>query len=132
MVFLESLIFFLGIFIMYRGQKRQTELIESIIYNPDYAAAVANGMLWGVMADISQDEKKQKIFYAFVGQCLKGSLEHFKSRAGVDIDKPIKTGNKMLDGLVNMPAIKQALATKVQQVVENKAVQQVEEAVAGW
>lgn len=69
MVLLESIIFFVGIAIMYMGQRKQTKLIESIVYNPDYAAAVATNMLFGFMDRVSNDKESQEKFFGFLQTC---------------------------------------------------------------
>lgn len=79
MVFLESLIFFLGIWIMYRGQKKQTDLIESIVYNPDYAAAVALNAVKGFMDGIDENEEDKERFFRFMNTIGLSAVAYIKS-----------------------------------------------------
>jgi len=97
MVFLEALIFFLGIYIMYRGQKKQTDLIEKIVYNPDYASAVAKNMIFGFMQDINEDEEKKEVFFRFIGEIGLNTVEGIRGYYNKSMPEEVK--NQALKGV---------------------------------
>lgn len=66
MILLEFGIFFLGIWVVKRGQDKQTALIEMIVYNPDYAAAVAANMAAGLLKKIETDKELQTAVFEFM------------------------------------------------------------------
>jgi hypothetical protein len=134
MLILEFGIFFIGIGLIVWQQRKQTQLIESIVYNPDYASAVFANGVFGIMDQVANDKEKAEVFFSFVNACGVNAFaavrEHFsKNPLG---DKPIKTGSKLLDGFINIPQIKQAVANKFQQAVENGVANKVEGVVEGW
>lgn len=140
MVLLESLIFFLGIWVMYRGQKKQTDLIEAIVYNPDYAAAVAKNMVFGFMEDITDDEEKEAIFVGFMqrlGINVVMGINDYISKIEPQMAEKMKK-----DALKGMPkfvkvAVKAAdfLGIDIKQAGKKVLKENVEEAVGtvpGW
>lgn len=60
MILLEFGIFFLGIWVVHRGQKEQTKLIHDVVHNPEYAAAVITNMTTAILDRIEKDPVLQE------------------------------------------------------------------------
>lgn len=140
MVLLESLIFFLGIWVMYRGQKKQTDLIEAIVYNPDYAAAVAKNMVFGFMEDITDDEEKEAIFVGFMQRLginvVMGINAYMQEKHPEMVDKAKQAAMKGLPkGVKTLVKAADFLGIDLKQVGKKVVKENVEEAVGtvpGW
>ena len=131
MLLLEGLIFTVGIGVMYWQSRKTNQYLEKILNDPQYAATVAQNLLFGFMHEISKDEKKQKVFFGFIATCAHNAVLGLKGKLGVGMDKPVKTGFKFLDGIINIPEIKSMLVDKAAGALKGKAEAGAEELFGG-
>lgn len=133
MLILESLIFFIGIGIMYYQSKKTNDMIEMLIFDPQYASAVGENMFWSILRGIGDDKEKQEAFFHFVSICGAYLVAGAKEKVGgiADVSKLPKKqqGYLALAQQLGLDEVfKNILGGKARGAVQNAA----EEAFTGW
>lgn len=132
MLLLEGGIFLLGILIVHMGQRKQTKLIEKIVYNPEYAAAVADNMFWGFMKGLKEDPVKEEVFFAVIAKLGNAAIQGIRN--GGAAPKPVKLKGlaRILEPFINNPDIQGMVADKVAGFVAKTGEAGAKQAVEGW
>jgi hypothetical protein len=83
-ILIEVSIFVTGIALVVYQQRKTNQLIEKIIYNPEYAAAVAVNMVYGFMNSLTVEGKtgkelkdaegRQALFFGFINLCGQAAM----------------------------------------------------------
>ena len=126
----ESIQMFLLIYIT----RKNNVLWSSLMKDPEFAGDVLANALLGFMEKVSSDKKAHDVFFSFVGTCgvqMVHSAKEAFGKAGAG-GKPIKTGSKLLDGIINIPGIQDIVVSTLQKKVEGGVKGAAESAVEGW
>jgi hypothetical protein len=119
MVFLEALIFFIGIFIMWYQSRKQYVLIDSIINNPEYAATIMTNLITGLVRNLKEDKGLQEDFWGLVQTIGAAIIQGV--RGGGELAKPVKLKGfaRIFEPFINNPQVQDMVAGKIGQVMEN-------------
>ena len=93
------------IFFLLRSSRQTKKLIETIITNPELAAALGQNLVFGVMNEIHSDKKKREIFFNFLGHCGAAAIAGVKGKVapGVKLknNHPLKPLEDFIPGLLD-------------------------------
>lgn len=97
---LELSIFIAGILLVWFQQRKQTELIEKVVLDPVYAAAVANNMIWGFLDGLDATNKTGKVleqaklrqqqFFGFIAVCGQAAVGSIQTAVGQKLPKKLQ------------------------------------------
>jgi hypothetical protein len=123
----------LQVFFLLRNNMKMKSLIASVITDPDYAASVAENLLFGFMERVSHDQQKQDIFFGFVGTIgvnAVASIREYYGGGGAGqpgVKLKSRSPFKPFEGIIN-----QVLPGMLDKMVKGKADKVVENVVETW
>jgi hypothetical protein len=133
LVFIFVIIETLQVFFLLRNNRKLKTLVEQIITDEEYAAAVATNMLFGFMEEVHENKEKQEMFFGFLNTCAISAYASIMQR----LDQlPVATKEAALKGLPKglKSVIKtaDAIGIDIKGLVKGKAQEAVEEVTTGW
>lgn len=134
MMILESFIFFVGVLTMWYQSHKTNKMLNQILFEPEYAAAVGKNLFWGILEDVRDDQEKQAILINFGAFFAANIRQTVMGAAGDQLVKMTKGGKlKPADGLANV--LNQGIGNLLSNIMQGtgKGAEKVaEKAVEGW